>query len=128
MRWSTSPRWPPDCTTARAASGSPDFGDDALPLGNAARVAAAALPFDEQEFYASIGGTPWGDPAYTVRELTTIRPTIELNGMWGGYTGAGSKDGAAERGPREDHHAPGTGDGPGARPDRAAHASAGPSA
>ena len=67
------------------------FGNDALPVGNAARVAAAALPFDEKEFYGSIGGTPWGDPAFTVRELTTIRPTIELNGMWGGYTGAGTK-------------------------------------
>jgi acetylornithine deacetylase/succinyl-diaminopimelate desuccinylase-like protein len=67
------------------------FGDDALPISNAMRVAAAALPFDEQEFYASIGGTPWGDPTFTVRELTTIRPTIELNCMWGGYTGAGTK-------------------------------------
>jgi acetylornithine deacetylase/succinyl-diaminopimelate desuccinylase-like protein len=32
-----------------------------------------------------------GDLLYTVRELTTIRPTIEVNGMWGGYTGAGTK-------------------------------------
>ncbi len=67
------------------------FGDDALPVSNAMRVAAAALPFDEAEFYEGIGGTPWGDPKFTVRELTTIRPTIELNGIWGGYTGAGTK-------------------------------------
>ncbi len=67
------------------------YGADALPVSNAARVAAAALPFDAGEFYGAIGGTPWGDSAYTPRELTTIRPTIELNGMWGGYTGAGSK-------------------------------------
>jgi acetylornithine deacetylase/succinyl-diaminopimelate desuccinylase-like protein len=67
------------------------FGDDATPISNAMRAAAAALPFDEQDFYASIDGTPWGDPAYTVRELTTVRPTIEVNGMWGGYTGAGTK-------------------------------------
>ncbi len=69
------------------------FGDDALPISNAMRVAAAALPFDEQEFYAGIGGTSWGDPTFTVRELTTIRPTIELNGMWGGYTNARAPDG-----------------------------------
>jgi len=67
------------------------FGDDATPISNATRAATAALPFDEAEFYTSIGGTQWGDPAYTVRELTTLRPTIEVNGMWGGYAGAGTK-------------------------------------
>jgi acetylornithine deacetylase/succinyl-diaminopimelate desuccinylase-like protein len=67
------------------------YGADAAPFSNAMREAAAMLPFDEAAFYAGIGATPWGDPAFTVRELTTIRPTIELNGMWGGYTGAGSK-------------------------------------
>ena len=67
------------------------FGDDATPISNALRAATAALPFDEAEFYASIGGTAWGDPAYTVRELVTLRPTIEVNGLWGGYTGAGTK-------------------------------------
>ena len=54
-------------------------------------MAAAAVPFDEAEFFGNIGGSRWGDPHYTVRELTTLRPTIELNGLWGGYTGAGSK-------------------------------------
>lgn len=67
------------------------FGDDATPLSNAIRVAAAALPFDEAQWYADFGGLPWGDPADTVRERTTLRPTIEINGMWGGYTGAGTK-------------------------------------
>ncbi len=67
------------------------FGDDATPISNSMRVATAALPFEEAEFLADIGGTRWGDPSYTARELTTLRPTIEVNGMWGGYTGAGSK-------------------------------------
>jgi len=67
------------------------FGNDAAPITNAARAAAAALPFDEAEFLAGIGGLRYGDPAYTARELTTLRPTIEVNGMWGGYTGAGGK-------------------------------------
>jgi acetylornithine deacetylase/succinyl-diaminopimelate desuccinylase-like protein len=67
------------------------FGDDATSLSNAMRAATAALPFDEAAFYASIGGTAWGDPTYSVRELVTLRPTIEVNGMWGGYTSAGSK-------------------------------------
>ena len=67
------------------------FGDDATPISNAMRVATAALPFDDEEFYAGIGGTRWGDPAYSVRERVTLRPTIEVNGMWGGYLGAGTK-------------------------------------
>ncbi|SDR02507.1 Acetylornithine deacetylase/Succinyl-diaminopimelate desuccinylase [Rhizobiales bacterium GAS113] len=67
------------------------FLDDVTPISNATRVAAAALPVDEAEFYGRIGGTAWGDPAYTVRERITLRPTIEVNGMWGGYTGVGTK-------------------------------------
>lgn len=67
------------------------FDADAKPISNAARAAAAALPSDDRQWYAGIGGLAWGDPAYTVRELTTLRPTIEINGMWGGYTGAGTK-------------------------------------
>jgi acetylornithine deacetylase/succinyl-diaminopimelate desuccinylase-like protein len=67
------------------------FDDDAAPISNAMRAATAALPFDEAEFYASIGGVRSGDPACTVRELVTLRPTIEVNGLWGGYTGAGGK-------------------------------------
>jgi acetylornithine deacetylase/succinyl-diaminopimelate desuccinylase-like protein len=61
------------------------------PLSNALRVEAASLPFDEAAWYAEFGATPYGDPAYTVRERTTMRPTIEVNGMWGGYTGEGGK-------------------------------------
>lgn len=67
------------------------FGDDAAPITNVTRAAAAALPFGEKQFFADFGGLEWGDPTYTVRERTTIRPTIELNGMWGGYTGSGTK-------------------------------------
>jgi acetylornithine deacetylase/succinyl-diaminopimelate desuccinylase-like protein len=67
------------------------FGDDATPISNSMRIATATLPFDEAEFYARIGGAPWGDSTYTVRERTTLRPTIEVNGMWGGYTGVGTK-------------------------------------
>ena len=67
------------------------FGDDAAPISNAMRAAAAALPLDEAEFYGRIGGAAYGDSAYSVRERVTLRPTIEVNGLWGGYTGAGTK-------------------------------------
>ncbi|HET8995693.1 MAG TPA: M20/M25/M40 family metallo-hydrolase [Acetobacteraceae bacterium] len=69
----------------------PHYGDDAAPITNSARAAAAALPSDDAAFLAAIGGVRYGDPNYTVRELTTLCPTIEVNGMWGGYTGAGGK-------------------------------------
>ena len=65
------------------------FGDDALPLSNAMRAASAALPFDEAACYAGIGGLPWGEPGYTVRERTTLRPTIEINGITGASVGSG---------------------------------------
>jgi acetylornithine deacetylase/succinyl-diaminopimelate desuccinylase-like protein len=67
------------------------FGDDAQPITDAARAATAALPFDEDAWYRLIGASPWGDPALTPRERTTLAPTIEINGMWGGCTGAGTK-------------------------------------
>ena len=69
----------------------PGFMDDLDPIGEREAADAAALPVDEAEFYGAIGATPYGDPAYAVRERITLIPTIEVNGMWGGYTGAGSK-------------------------------------
>lgn len=61
------------------------------PLSDAVRAEAASLPLDEAAWYAAFGATPHGDPAYTVRERTTLRPTVEVNGLWGGYTGQGGK-------------------------------------
>lgn len=69
----------------------PGFMDDLAPIGPRERADAAALAVDEAAFYAAIGARPWGDPACTVQERLTLLPTIEVNGMWGGYTGAGSK-------------------------------------
>ncbi|MFZ4406398.1 MAG: dipeptidase [Paracraurococcus sp.] len=67
------------------------FADGIPPLSNALRMEAASLTFDEAAWYAEFGATPFGDPAYSVRENTTMRPTVEVNGMWGGYTGEGGK-------------------------------------
>ncbi|PWS37191.1 dipeptidase [Falsiroseomonas bella] len=67
------------------------FEAGATPVTNALRMEAASLPLDEAAWYAQFGATPFGDPAYTVRERTTLRPTVEVNGMWGGYTGEGGK-------------------------------------
>ncbi len=67
------------------------FEGDVQPLTNALRMETASLPMDEAAWYAEFGASPFGDPAYTVRERTTLRPTVEVNGMWGGYTGQGGK-------------------------------------
>lgn len=67
------------------------FMDDLAPIGPREREDAAALAMNEAEFYGAIGAAPYGDPALGLRERITLIPTIEVNGMWGGYTGAGSK-------------------------------------
>ena len=55
------------------------------------RQQTAAFPVNEAEFCAEVGAVPLGEPGYTLRERLTLRPAIDVNGMWGGYTGAGAK-------------------------------------
>lgn len=51
----------------------------------------AAIPYDEAETFSAIGAKPYGEMGYTSLERLWMRPTVDVNGMWGGYTGAGSK-------------------------------------
>jgi acetylornithine deacetylase/succinyl-diaminopimelate desuccinylase-like protein len=52
----------------------------------------AALPFDEAEFLAGAGITmPQGEAGRSTLERVWSRPTCDINGIWGGYTGPGSK-------------------------------------
>ena len=56
------------------------------------RAAIAALPFDEHAYLTQIGApSTFGEPGYTTLERQWTRPTIEVNGMWGGYEGPGQK-------------------------------------
>ncbi|WP_043837786.1 dipeptidase [Muricoccus aerilatus] len=55
------------------------------------RTDTAAFPLDEATFCGEVGAAAFGEPGYTLRERLTLRPAIDVNGMWGGYTGAGSK-------------------------------------
>ncbi len=65
---------------------------DAVPVPTAAqRHETAAFAVDEAAFCAEVGAAPFGEPGYTLRERLTLRPAIDVNGMWGGYTGAGAK-------------------------------------
>ena len=68
------------------------FYDDVLPLETWEREAWAALGDADAEML-SLTGSPalFGEPGYTARERVWARPTIEVNGIGGGYQGEGSK-------------------------------------
>ena len=70
----------------------PNFYDDVIVATAEERKLMAAAPFDEQAYKDDLGIQEiWGEKNYTTNERTGIRPTLELNGIWGGYTGEGAK-------------------------------------
>jgi acetylornithine deacetylase/succinyl-diaminopimelate desuccinylase-like protein len=70
----------------------PGFYDAVVNATAQERALMAAAPFSETEFKNDLGVTElWGENGYTTNERTGIRPTLELNGIWGGYTGEGAK-------------------------------------
>lgn len=70
----------------------PGFYDDVVESSAEERKLMAEAPFNEEEYKKDLGVEQlWGEKGYTTNERTGIRPTLELNGMWGGYTGEGSK-------------------------------------
>ena len=70
----------------------PGFYDKVKPVSNAQRAQWDALRFDEAAFLGKIGlETPSGERGYSALERLWARPTADINGIWGGYTGDGSK-------------------------------------
>lgn len=68
------------------------FYDRVQDLGEEERAAIRALPFSEEEYRTSLGIPELlGEPGYSTLERQWARPTLDLNGMWGGYLGEGSK-------------------------------------
>ncbi|HHX65699.1 MAG TPA: dipeptidase, partial [Chloroflexi bacterium] len=68
------------------------FYDEVVELTAEERAQIARVPFDEGEFKAEVGvQTLFGEAGYSPIERTWIRPTLEVNGIWGGFQGAGSK-------------------------------------
>lgn len=68
------------------------FYDDVVELDAAERAAMAEAPFDEAAYRKSIGiGAIEGEVGYSAPERMSIRPTLDVNGIWGGYTGEGAK-------------------------------------
>jgi acetylornithine deacetylase/succinyl-diaminopimelate desuccinylase-like protein len=70
----------------------PGFYDAVRPLEDEERAELARLPMDE-DFYRQQTGAPalWGEAGYTPTEQVSGRPTLEVNGLLSGFTGAGSK-------------------------------------
>jgi acetylornithine deacetylase/succinyl-diaminopimelate desuccinylase-like protein len=69
-----------------------DFYNEVRELSPGERNAIAALPYDEQAYLAQIGAPGgFGERGYTTLERQWTRPTLEVNGMWGGYQGPGQK-------------------------------------
>lgn len=70
----------------------PGFYDEVVEANDEERAALAKAPYDEEEYKMDIGVEElWGEKGFSTNERTGIRPTLEINGIWGGYTGEGSK-------------------------------------
>lgn len=70
----------------------PGFYDKVRPLEPEERAELAKVPFDKEVWLAEAGVTrDWGEPEYTIIERTTARPTLDVNGIWGGYIQPGAK-------------------------------------
>jgi acetylornithine deacetylase/succinyl-diaminopimelate desuccinylase-like protein len=70
----------------------PTFYDDVVELNSAERAAMALTPFNLAEYKQDLGITDIrGEEGYSTIERASIRPTLDVNGIWGGYIGEGAK-------------------------------------
>jgi len=70
----------------------PGFYDDVVEASKEERELMARAPYDEEAYKKEVGVKELrGEKGFTTNERTGIRPTLEINGIWGGYTGEGSK-------------------------------------
>jgi acetylornithine deacetylase/succinyl-diaminopimelate desuccinylase-like protein len=70
----------------------PGFYDNVRPLSAEERELLNALPLTEAQLLADTGAPAvWGEPAFTLVERLSARPTLDVHGISGGYTGPGAK-------------------------------------
>lgn len=70
----------------------PGFYDDVVEATPAERKLMAEAPYDETGYKKDLGVKElWGEKGFSTNERTGIRPTLEVNGIWGGYQGEGAK-------------------------------------
>jgi acetylornithine deacetylase/succinyl-diaminopimelate desuccinylase-like protein len=68
------------------------FYDDVIEVSSEERHAMNQAPFNLGEYKTDLGiAEVWGEEGYTTLERASIRPTLDVNGIWGGYTGDGAK-------------------------------------
>jgi acetylornithine deacetylase/succinyl-diaminopimelate desuccinylase-like protein len=70
----------------------PGFYDDVMEISPVERQEMARAPFDEEKYKNEIEVDDLaGEEGYSTMERTGIRPSLDVNGIWGGYTGEGAK-------------------------------------
>ncbi len=70
----------------------PGFYDDVLPIPEEERTMIAQIPFSQERYNAAIGiNEVFGEEGYSTLERNSCRPSFDICGIWGGYTGEGSK-------------------------------------
>ncbi len=70
----------------------PGFYDKVEELSAEERAEMAKAPFDLEKYKKALDlGDVYGEKGYSTMERNSIRPTLDVNGIWGGYTGEGAK-------------------------------------
>lgn len=70
----------------------PGFYADVVELSLEERAEMAKAPYNEDNYKKALNiGAVYGEKGYTTPERGSIRPTLDVNGIWGGYTGEGAK-------------------------------------
>ncbi|PRY95785.1 dipeptidase [Marinilabilia salmonicolor] len=92
----------------------PGFYDDVLEVSSEERELMGRAPYDEEKYKAAIGvDALQGEDGFTTPERTGIRPSFDVCGIWGGYTGEGAKTVLPSKAhaklssrlvPNQDHH------------------------
>ncbi len=92
----------------------PGFYDKVEDLSKEERKAMARAPFSLDAYKKALDiDAVYGEKGYTTNERNSIRPTLDVNGIWGGYTGEGAKTVIASKAyakismrlvPHQDHH------------------------
>lgn len=81
-----------DCHDKKNHITIPGFYDDVVQPTKEEKKLLRKAPYSEEEYKADLGVKElWGEKGFTTFERTGIRPTLEVNGIWGGYTGEGAK-------------------------------------
>lgn len=78
--------------TADGSVNIPGFYEDVVVYSSSERSAIEQAPIDDDKFKAALDlESLHGEKGYSTLERKSIRPTLDVNGIWGGYTGEGAK-------------------------------------